>query len=158
MFTGISLITILSWMSAGVGVFGVLGFVLLLFVGGPAAAMTAVTIVKDALGVVLSTRIGVGIMVGIICLSVGYFSGDRLGRSAEDAKYAEALQKANQQADQRDRNIGGQANADAQARIKALEKSNAAYAAKIGAYTKIIQANAKNGACLLSPADIDRLR
>src|SRR6202035_3174919 len=149
MFTGISLITIISWASAGVGVFGVTGLILL-FIFAPAAAQAVLVIVKDFLGVVLSTRIGVGILVGLACLSVGYLYGDHLGRAAEDAKYAEAQQRADEQAAQRDTAIGGKANADAQARIKALEKSNAAYAAKIGAYTKIIQANAKNGACLLS--------
>lgn len=140
-------------MSAGVGVFGVTGLILL-FIFAPAAAQAVLVILKDFFGVVLSTRLGVGIMVGLICLSVGYLYGDHLGRSAEDAKYAQAQQRADQQADQRDKTIGGQANADSQARIKALEKSNAAFQAKINAYTKIITANSKIGSCLLNPSDV----
>jgi len=157
MFTGISIITLISWASAGIGIFGVTGLILL-FIFAPALAQTVLVIIKDFFATMLSTRVGVGILVGGTCLTVGYFYGDHLGRTAEDAKYAAAVALANQQADERDKTIGAQANADSQARIKDLLSANDKYQQQIADYITLYNKAVAGGKCVLTPADVLKLR
>src|ERR1019366_5886979 len=108
-------LTVLNW---GLAIIGSIGFAytvaLMIFAPGAAAIAEKglVTVVVD----ILKTRIGVALLVGILCLIVGELAGDWHGRTTCRADQA----RADQEAAVRDRTQGRLAADDAAAQGKNL--------------------------------------
>jgi len=154
-------LNLLSWIFAIVGVVGV-GGLIALAVFAPAVAQVVMTIIIDFFKAVLSTRLGVGIVVGLVCLVGGDLYGNITGRNAAETQCQQAQLKADAEAKARDQTITNQAGTDAQKRMAQLELENQAYQTQTKAYADEIDkrnkaAKAPSG-CVLSPADIKRLR
>ena len=113
-------LTVLNWFLAIIGALGFAGFVCLA-IFAPAAAELAergtVAVVRD----MLKTRVGVAVMVGVLCLIGGELAGDWHGRTACRADQA----KAEQEAAARDQAQGTIAADDAAARSKELAAAGA---------------------------------
>lgn len=93
--------TVLDWVLSIVGVLGVGGFIALL-VFAPVVAAQVMSAVGKLLGWMLSTRIGVGILVGVACLLGGLLWGEHAGAarvqtSWDEARDAAAAEKINRE-------------------------------------------------------------
>lgn len=112
--------TVMSWLLTIIGTLGFVGFVCLA-VFAPAAAEIAEKGVVAVIGDLLKTRIGVALLVGILCLIAGELAGDWHGRTACRADQAQAEKEAAA----RDQTQGTLAADDATARGKDLAASAA---------------------------------
>lgn len=83
----------LGWILSIVGVLGVGGFAAALIFAPPLAA-AFVKIALNVLERILSTRIGVGIVVGIACSIAGFLYGEHEGAAGVQAKWDAAEQRA----------------------------------------------------------------
>lgn len=127
--------TVLNWGMAIAGTVGVVGLIALV-IFAPAVAQVLLNGAVGILRWLLSTRVGVAILVGGICLIGGELAGDYHGRSVADAACKAAQERADAEAAARDKQQGVIADKDAQKRIAVLEKSAKRDREKIDALRK----------------------
>lgn len=99
---------LLGWVVSAVGVLGVGGFIALLVVA-PAIATQIAAGVGRFLSWMLSTRIGVGLLVGAACLLAGELHGDHIGASRVQSKWDEAREAAAAEKQKRETEIAEKA-------------------------------------------------
>jgi hypothetical protein len=113
-------LTVLNYGLAIVGSVGLLGFAALLIFAPAVASLLArgaLNIIRD----LLKTRVGVAILVGILCLIAGEIAGDWHGRSACRTEQA----RADAEAKARDQDQAELATYDAMQRSDALKSAAA---------------------------------
>jgi hypothetical protein len=115
-----SFLTVLNWTLGFVATFGVAGLVVLAFTV-PTAEQLAARGLTAFLRRMLATRIGVAVLVGILCLIVGELAGDWHGRTACRAEQA----RADAEAKTRDQDQAELATYDAMQRSDALKAAAA---------------------------------
>lgn len=122
----------LHWVLSAIGVLGVGGFIALIVLA-PAVAAQVASAVAKLLKWMLSTRIGVGILVGIACLLGGWLYGDHLGSSRTQANWDAARESAAAEKASREKEIADKAKTEERTIIaderaadkKAIEDLNA---------------------------------
>lgn len=150
----------LGWIVSTVGVLGVAGTIALA-VFAPLVLAQTFRALMTVLESILSTRIGVGILVGIACLVIGELHGDWTGSGRVQAKWDEARRVAKAEADAKDTNISEAA--------KKTDKENSAAEVAVDqadkesrdAYIKELEQRATGvcrDVCRDTDADIERLR
>lgn len=83
----------LGWIVSIIGVVGTVGFIALVVVA-PVLAGQLVKATLALLEAILSTRLGVGLLVGATCLLVGLLWGDHTGSTRVETQWAEARDEA----------------------------------------------------------------
>lgn len=144
--------TVLNYGMAIAGSIGVVGLIALV-VFAPAAAQVLLNGAVGILRRLLSTRVGVAILVGGICLIGGELAGDYHGRSVAEAACKAAQERADAEAAARDKQQGVLADKDAQKRIAVLEAAARKSQGKLNEYSKAL-AQRKSAACALGRGDL----
>lgn len=138
---------------AAVGIPGAI----ILAIAAPALAETLFSTFLNILGRVLSTRLGVGFVVGIGCIIVGELYGTHEANLTCRATIISNENKANAEATARDQDQAKQTDTDVQGRVVELEALNKTNEDKINDYQQQL-ASRKSVACTLSADDVQRVR
>lgn len=142
----------LSWILGIAGVTGV-GGLAALFVFAPAAAVLVMQVVKSVLGALLKTRIGCAALALLLGLAIGFVKGEQSATATCNA----ANLKAKIAALERDTSIQKATAEEATAALAEIAQQKSDLDGKVSSYeTELAKRN--DGACRLSPADIERLR
>jgi hypothetical protein len=146
----------LSWVFGITSIIGVAGLIALA-VFAPAVAQIILKLALNVISTLLSTRIGVALLVGSVCLMVGDIYGDIHGGKVARQACQAAQEQAEREAAERDKRQGNLADKDAQARLVAMEKDAAAYKEKINELNKILGTK-KGPGCILTDEQLKLLR
>lgn len=123
----------------------------------PAAAEAVLQVIVKIMTAVLSTRIGVGFVVGALCLIVGELEGTHQANVKCRAAIVTAEKQADAAANQRDDQQATIRSAEDQDYITKLETLNKTNEDKINGYDQAL-ADRKSTVCALSADDLQRMR
>lgn len=143
----------IGWVLVAISSLGAAGFIALAVLA-PAIATQFVSAAGKFLAWMLSTRVGVGALVGAACLLGGWLYGDHLGSSRVQAAWDAARETAAAEKAKREKEIAEKAKAEERSTIadevaadkKAINDLRN-YVAKLG----------KDGVCRLSDDELDWL-
>lgn len=134
-----------------------LGCAVALAVFAPAAAEAILQVAFKIMGKVLSTRIGVGFVVGALCLIAGELEGTHQANVKCRAAIVTAEKQADAAANQRDNQQATIRSAEDQDYITKLETLNKTNEDKLHEYDQALGAR-KSTVCALSADDLQRMR
>lgn len=141
---------------AVIGAVGIPGAIVLA-IAAPALAETLFSAALSALGRILNTRAGVGLIVGIGCLILGELYGTHQANLVCQGTLLAAEKRADAAAVTRDDQQAAVRSTEDQDYITKLEALNKTNEEQIHGYVDEITAR-KVSVCTLSPADMQRLQ